>query len=74
MGKSMFCGVGCALATPFADGRIDEKAFIRLIDYQLTGGIDALIVCGTTGEASTLTDGEIRERSHLSKAYLSILR
>ena len=59
MGKSMFCGVGCALATPFADGRIDEKAFIRLIDYQLTGGIDALIVCGTTGEASTLTDGEM---------------
>jgi len=59
MAKPMFCGVGCALVTPFQNGKIDYDAFERLIDYQLENETDALIVAGTTGEASTLTDGEM---------------
>lgn len=59
MAKPMFCGVGCALVTPFRNGKIDTDAFEKLIDYQMEHETDALIVCGTTGEASTLTDGEM---------------
>ena len=58
MESAMFCGVGCALVTPFYDGKVDFSAFEGLIERQIAAGTDALIVCGTTGEPSTLTDGE----------------
>lgn len=58
MESAMFCGVGCALVTPFCDGRVDFPAFEALLERQLAAGTEALIVCGTTGEPSTLTDGE----------------
>lgn len=58
MESAMFCGVGCALVTPFYDGKVDFPAFEALIERQLAAGTEALIVCGTTGEPSTLTDGE----------------
>jgi len=49
-------GCGTALVTPFqSDGRIDEKALERLVDFQIRGGIDFLVPCGTTGENATLT-------------------
>lgn len=49
----------CALATPFdADGALDLAAFERLIDYQLDGGTQALVVAGSTGEAHMLVDDE----------------
>jgi len=49
----------CALATPFtADGALDLEAYARLIDYQLAGGTQALVVAGSTGEAHMLTDAE----------------
>ena len=49
----------CALATPFAaDGALDLDAFGRLLDYQLTGGTEALVVAGSTGEAHMLESGE----------------
>ena len=52
-------GCGTALVTPFrTDGSLDEPAFTALVDWQITSGIDFLIPCGTTGEASTLTDAE----------------
>ncbi|MEG1742637.1 MAG: 4-hydroxy-tetrahydrodipicolinate synthase [Clostridia bacterium] len=47
--------------TPFCDNGIDYAAFARFIEFQLSSGIDALVVCGTTGESSTLNDGEKRE-------------
>ncbi len=49
----------CALATPFmADGALDLMAFGRLLDYQLAGGTQALVVAGSTGEAHMLEQGE----------------
>jgi len=47
-----------ALATPFRDGKVDEAALRRLVDFQLEGGTDVLVPCGTTGEAPTLSPDE----------------
>ncbi|MGB7370691.1 4-hydroxy-tetrahydrodipicolinate synthase [Erythrobacter sp.] len=54
----MFSGSIPALATPFRDGALDERAFRRLIDWQIENGSAALVPCGTTGEASTLSNAE----------------
>ena len=54
----MFSGSIPALVTPFRDGAFDEKAFRRLIDWQIENGSKALVPCGTTGEASTLSNAE----------------
>ncbi|HAU22499.1 MAG TPA: 4-hydroxy-tetrahydrodipicolinate synthase [Erythrobacter sp.] len=54
----MFSGSIPALATPFRDGMIDEAAFRRLVDWQIELGSSALAPCGTTGEASTLSNAE----------------
>ena len=56
--KSVFRGAATALITPFRDGKPDKAAFCSLIRAQCDAGIDALVVCGTTGEAATLTDRE----------------
>ena len=58
MKHTIFTGAATAIITPFTEEGIDWDAFGRLIDYQLAGGIDALVVAGTTGEGSTLTDRE----------------
>jgi 4-hydroxy-tetrahydrodipicolinate synthase len=54
----MFSGSIPALVTPFRDGALDEKAFRRLVDWQIEQGSSALVPCGTTGEASTLSNAE----------------
>ena len=54
----MFSGSIPALVTPFRDGSFDEKAFRRLVDWQIEQGSSALVPCGTTGEASTLSNAE----------------
>jgi 4-hydroxy-tetrahydrodipicolinate synthase len=54
----MFSGSIPALATPFRDGSLDEGAFRRLVDWQIDQGSAALVPCGTTGEASTLSNAE----------------
>jgi len=52
-------GCGTALVTPMrADGSVDEPALAAFVDWQVRSGISLLIPCGTTGEASTLTDAE----------------
>ena len=52
-------GCGTALVTPFlADGGLDEPALVRLVNWQIESGINFLIPCGTTGEASTLNEAE----------------
>jgi 4-hydroxy-tetrahydrodipicolinate synthase len=52
-------GCGTALVTPFlGDGSLDEAALVRLVEWQIESGIDFLIPCGTTGEASTLNEVE----------------
>ena len=58
----MIKGLGTALITPFdANGAIDYKALTRLLDTQLTGFIDYIVVLGTTGEAATMSADEKRE-------------
>ncbi len=54
----MFSGSIPALVTPFRDGSIDEAAFRQLVDWQIESGSTALVPCGTTGEASTLSNDE----------------
>lgn len=56
--KTIFTGCGTAIITPFKDNKVDYEAFGKIIDFQINNNIDAIIVCGTTGEASTLTDDE----------------
>ncbi len=56
--KSIFTGAATAIVTPFKDNQVDYEAFGELIEFQINGGIDALVVAGTTGEASTLTHEE----------------
>ena len=52
-------GCGTALVTPFRpDGGVDEPALVALVEWQIVQGIDFLVPCGTTGEASTLTEAE----------------
>lgn len=58
---AIFSGSGVALVTPFnRDFTINFEAFNRLVEYQIEHQTDAIIVCGTTGEASTLSDHEHR--------------
>ncbi len=58
--NTIFKGVATALVTPLNENGIDYESFGRLIDWQIEQGINALVICGTTGEASTLTDEEHR--------------
>ncbi|MGN0597666.1 MAG: 4-hydroxy-tetrahydrodipicolinate synthase [Ruminiclostridium sp.] len=59
MKTPIFTGAGVAIITPMnADGSINYDEFGRIIDNQIENGTDAIIVCGTTGEASTMTDEE----------------
>ena len=57
----VFTGAATAIVTPFRNGEVDYGALGRLIEEQITSGINAIVVCGTTGEASTLTDEEHRD-------------
>lgn len=58
---SVFTGSGVALVTPFdSNNQIDYKKVSALIDYHIENGTDSIIICGTTGEASTLDDAEHR--------------
>ena len=54
----IFRGSATALITPFSDGKIDFDSFANLVDTNIRGGADALVVAGTTGEASTLSPEE----------------
>lgn len=59
MKKTIFTGVGTAIVTPMnADGSINFDEFGRMLEFQVSGGADAIVVCGTTGEASTMPDEE----------------
>ena len=59
--KPIFTGAATALVTPLTENGVDYAAFEKLINWQIESGIDALVICGTTGEASTLTDEEHRQ-------------
>lgn len=58
MKNTVFTGAATAIITPFKDNEVDYEQFARLIDWQIEQGINAIVVAGTTGEGSTLTDEE----------------
>ena len=69
MEKHLFTGVCTALVTPFLDDKVNYPMLERLIRRQIDAGIGAIVICGTTGEAPTLTDEEKIELFHRAKHY-----
>jgi 4-hydroxy-tetrahydrodipicolinate synthase len=63
---SIFTGTATAIITPFRNEKIDYVALGKLIEWQLKNGADALVVCGTTGEASTLSGRERIQLVHFT--------
>lgn len=61
MKKIIFKGCGTAISTPFTNDGINFDEFGKLIDFQISEGVDSIIVCGTTGESSTMTEKEKKE-------------
>ena len=59
--QSIFTGAATAIVTPMDHQGVDYPAFERLLNWQVESGIDALVICGTTGESSTLSDEEHRK-------------
>ncbi len=53
-----FTGTATAVVTPMKNGEIDIEAFSRIIEMQISGGVCAAVICGTTGESPTLTESE----------------
>lgn len=62
MKKTIFQGCGTAIATPFTEDGVNFEEFGKLIEFQIENGVDAIIVCGTTGESATMTKEE-REKT-----------
>jgi 4-hydroxy-tetrahydrodipicolinate synthase len=60
MAKLVFQGSLVALVTPFRDGKVDEPTLKQLVEFQIAGGTDAIVPCGTTGESPTLDHEEHR--------------
>ena len=54
----MFSGSLVAIVTPLQNGRVDEKAFAELIEFQIANGTHGIVPCGTTGESATLSTAE----------------
>ena len=68
----MIKGLGTALITPFkADGSVDYEALKRVLDRQLTGAVDYIVVLGTTGEAATMTENERAEVRTFVRKYVN---
>lgn len=69
MKKPVFTGVCTALVTPFLDGRVNYPMMEQLLRRQMEAGIEAVVVCGTTGESPTLSDDEKLELLYRCKEY-----
>lgn len=61
MKEIIFEGCGTAIVTPFTETGVNFEEFRKLIEFQIENEVDAIIVCGTTGEASTMTEEEKKE-------------
>lgn len=61
MKKIIFKGCGTAIVTPFDENGVNFKEFEKLIEFQITNKVDSIIVCGTTGESSTMTIDERKQ-------------
>lgn len=69
MKEPLFTGACTALVTPFWDGKVNYTMFEKLLRRQLDAGIEAVVICGTTGEAPTLSDAEKLELFSRAKHY-----
>lgn len=69
MKKALFTGACTALVTPFLDGKVNYPMMEQLLKRQIDAGIEAVVICGTTGEAPTLSDAEKLEMFRRAKAY-----
>ena len=69
MKEPLFTGVCTALVTPLLNGKINYPMMDILLKRQIDNGVDAVVICGTTGESATLTDDEKIELFHRCKAY-----
>ncbi|MFT9496875.1 4-hydroxy-tetrahydrodipicolinate synthase [Anaerosolibacter sp.] len=58
---SLFTGSGVAIVTPFKEGKVNYSKLEEILNWHIEQGTDAIIVCGTTGEASTMTEDEQKE-------------
>ncbi len=67
--KTLFTGAATALITPFNEDGVNFEALGNIIDFQIENSIDALVICGTTGEAATMPD-----REHLSVIEYAVKR
>ena len=61
MKKTIFEGCGTAIATPFTEDGVNYEEFGKLLENQIANGVDAIIVCGTTGESATMSEEEKKE-------------
>ena len=68
---ALFKGTATALITPFKNGKIDYVAMGKLVEWQIKNGVDGLVVCGTTGEASTLSG---KERVQLARFIVDLVK
>lgn len=69
MNKPLFTGACTALVTPFLNEKVNYTMLERLIRRQIDAGIRTIVICGTTGESSTLSDKEKLELYHHAKAF-----
>jgi len=70
MKNALFTGVCTALVTPFLDGKVNYPMMEMLLRRQMDAGVKAVVICGTTGESSTLSDEEKLELFQRCKAYV----
>ena len=70
MNNHLFSGVCTALITPFINNKVNYPLLKRLLTRQIDAGIEAIVLCGTTGESATLTDAEKIEIIRTSKEYV----
>ena len=61
MKKVIFKGCGTALVTPFDENGVNFNVLKEMIEFQIKNNADSIIICGTTGESSTMSDFEKRE-------------
>ena len=70
MKNCVFTGACTALVTPFLDGNVNYPMLERLLQRQIDAGIEAVVICGTTGESATLSDFEKLELFHRAKSFV----
>lgn len=70
MKKALFSGVCTALVTPFINGKVNYPMLEQLLKRQVEAGIRAVVICGTTGESATLSDGEKLEMFRRAKQFV----